>query len=136
MKFETVHACNGNAFIDSLNKAFRDARIFTLAKRIAVVGKAIVILPETGEDLTAGELAKAMGLTKIQNGHAVFELDKAQNIVQEPTQNFMFKQYDDEVRVVSLTDAQRRILSYLDEFGAFHDDFQYLDLGNDDFQRI
>lgn len=136
MKFETAHVYNGNTFTDGLNKAFRNVGITASAKRIAVVGKAIVILRETGEDLTAGELAKAMGLTQIRNGHAVFELDKAENIGQEPTQNFMLKQYDDEVRMVSLTDAQRRILSYLDEFGAFHDDFQYLDLGNDNFQRI
>lgn len=136
MKFETAHVYNGNTFTDGLNKAFRDARIVASAKRIAVVGKVVVILPETGEDLTAGELAKAMGLTQIRNGHAVFELDKAENVGQEPTQNFMLRQYDDEVRVVSLTDAQQRILSYLDEFGAFHDDFQYLDLGNDNFQRI
>lgn len=136
MKFETTHVYPGNTFTDGLNKAFRDARIVATPKRIAVVGKAVVILPETGEDLTAGELAKAMGLTQIRNGHAVFELDKAENIGQEPTQNFMLRQYDDEVRVVSLTDAQQRILSYLDEFGAFHDDFQYLDLGNDNFQRI
>lgn len=135
MKFETAHVYN-DTFTNSLNKAFRNVGITASAKRIAVVGKAIVILRETGEDLTAGELAKAMGLTQIRNGHAVFELDKAENIGQEPMKNFMLRQYDDEVRVVSLTDAQQRILSYLDEFGAFHDDFQYLDLGNDNFQRI
>lgn len=135
MKFETAHVYN-DTFTNGLNKAFRNACITASAKRIAVVGKAIVILRETGEDLTAGELAKAMGLTQIRNGHAVFELDKAENIDQEPMKNFMLRQYDDEVRVVSLTDAQQRILSYLDEFGAFHDDFQYLDLGNDNFQRI
>ena len=101
--FETVISSTSRFDSFALPK---DAR---LKVRTAKVGAGVVVLPDTGADITDSEIVKALGLKD-------FEPEE-----KERTKIIIDSEYHEERFCVSLTDSQIKFLKWLDIHGLLND---------------
>lgn len=98
----------------------KDAR---LKVRTAKVGAGVVVLPDTGADITDSEIVKALGLKG-------FEPEE-----KERTKIIIDSEYHEERFCVSLTDSQIKFLKWLDIHGLLND-WAWDTLENVEFEEI
>ena len=116
--FETVISSTNRFDSFALPK---DAR---MKVRTAKVGAGVVVLPDTGADITDSEIVKALGLKN-------FEPEE-----KERTKIIIDSAYHHEERFcVSLTDSQIKLLKWLDIHGVLND-WAWDALGNVEFEEI
>ena len=83
----------------------KDARVKV---RTAKVGAGVVILPDTGADITDSEIVKALGLKDVEPE-------------EERTKIIIDSEYYEKRFCVSLTDSQIKFLKWLDTYGLLND---------------
>ena len=114
--FETVISSTNNFYNFALPK---DAR---MKVRTAKVGAGVVILPDTGADITDSEIVKALGLKDVEPE-------------EERTKIIIDSEYHEERFCVSLTDSQIKLLEWLDIHGLLND-WVWDTLENVEFEEI
>lgn len=124
------------------NKVFETDKIFTqhlgpalkpkdktTKCRVAKVGAGVVILPDNGNPITAKEIVKALGLKDVEPEPEA-EKEKRNNctIWNEYTGN--------EKQFIRLTNAQERLLDWLEDNGYLEDGTIWEEIGNVEFEEI
>lgn len=122
------------------NKIFETDKIFTqhldpalkpkdktTKCRVAKVGAGVVILPNNGNPITAKEIVKALGLKEVE---PEVEKEKRNNctIWNEYTGN--------EKQFIRLTNAQERLLDWLEDNGYLEDGTIWEEISNVEFEEI
>lgn len=116
--FETVISSTNNFYNFALPK---DARVKV---RTAKVGAGVVILPDTGADITDSEIVKALGLKD-------FEPEE-----KERTKIVLENKYDSDCNYYfSLTDSQMKLIEYFIGEGILSD-WRYKNMGKMEFEEI
>lgn len=96
----------------------KDAR---LKVRTAKVGAGVVVLPDTGADITDSEIVKALGLKDFEP--------------EEERTNIIITRYNDDPLLVSLTNSQIRLLEWLGSYNLLGD-MEFDDMNNSSFERV
>jgi hypothetical protein len=113
--FETVTASTSRFDSFALPK---DAR---MKVRTAKVGAGVVVLPDTGADITDSEIIKALGLKDFEP--------------EEGRTNIIIERFEESPLLVSLTKSQIRLLDWLAGYGLLND-MEFGDVNNSDFEKI
>lgn len=113
--FETVISSTSRFDSFALPK---DAR---LKVRTAKVGAGVVVLPDTGADITDSEIVKALGLKDFEP--------------EEGRTKIVIKRYNEDPLLVSLTKSQIRLLDWLDSYGLLND-MEFDDVIDTSFEEI
>lgn len=113
--FETVTASTNRFDSFALPK---DAR---MKVRTAKVGAGVVVLPDTGADITDSEIVKALGLKDFEP-------------VEERT-NIIITRYNEDPLLVSLTKSQIRLLEWLGSYNLLGD-MEYDDINHSCFEKV
>ena len=95
--------------------------------RVAKVGAGVVILPDNGSPITAKEVVKALGLKDVEP-----EAEK-----EKRTNYTVYNEYTgNEKQFIRLTNAQERLMDWLEDNGYLEDGTIWDEIGKVEFEEI
>lgn len=94
--------------------------------RVAKVGAGVVILPDNGNPISAKELVKALGLKEVE--------PEAKEVRINYTIHNDYA--GNEKQFIRLTNAQERLMLWLDDNGYLDDGTNWDEIGNVEFEEI
>lgn len=103
--------------------------------RIAAMGKGVIILPDTGNDITEKEVLKALGISKTSNGRYTSIKVNTSGQPQEIEKTRVDVHWDGIIKKWLLTPEQLRLLQALDNEGFLDPELNY-SISETDYEEV
>lgn len=120
--------------VKAITLATHDANIRT-NMRVAAMGKGVIILPDTGNDITEKEVLKALGISKTSNSRYTSIKVNTAGQPQEIEKTRVDIYWDGMTKKWLLTPEQLRLLQALDDAGFLDSELTY-SINETDYEEV
>lgn len=119
-----TYKANQRTIANAITLVTHDANIRT-NMRIAAMGKGVIILPDTGNDITKKEVLKALGIFKTSNSRYTSIKVNTAGQQQEVEKTKIDIKWNGMIKKWLLTPEQLRLLQALDDAGFLDSELTY-----------